>query len=410
MISKSARFTFCVALAALFIAIPVPKVADAGAAPIGIDAESLPDAQCCANAQWSMFKNRSKRSGRTDHIGPQTSHVAWDHTLFNSDIQAAAVIAGDGTIYAGSVYGVLYAFNPDGTIKWARKLSKFEITSAPAIGRDGTIYIKPENGDLYAFDPSGTLKWTYPVKGNGGPPASPVIGNGGTIYVGASFFYAIRPDGTLQWKFNTGSYVAGPAAIGADGTIYVPSRGYLFALDPNGNKRWRFTGQSEYPLGSAPAIAKNGTIYVNTFDGVLHAIRPNGTLLWKYKTEGIVTDVPSSPAIARDGTIYFGGAGEYMGRGGYFYALNPDGSLRWKYHPGCDQTAPSIGGDGTIYFASDACGAIHALNPDGSEKWTYVTNAYTRCAPAIGLGQRLYSGYLADPNFSNNGGLLAFGP
>ncbi|HEY5095595.1 MAG TPA: hypothetical protein VII69_10795 [Candidatus Eremiobacteraceae bacterium] len=76
MISKCAKFLFCVALAALFLSIPVIHVADAGTAPIGMDVESPPDAQCCSNAQWSMFKNRSERSGRTDHIGPQTSHVA----------------------------------------------------------------------------------------------------------------------------------------------------------------------------------------------------------------------------------------------------------------------------------------------------------------------------------------------
>jgi len=94
------------------------------------------------------------------------------------------------------------------------------------------------------------------------------------------------------------------------------------------------------------------------------------------------------------------------------YAFNPDGTIKWMRKLSRFEIAstPAIGGDGTIYFAGDSCGAIHALNPDGTQKWTYVTNAYTRCAPAIGLGQRLYSGYLADPNFSNNGGLLAFGP
>jgi outer membrane protein assembly factor BamB len=363
-----------------------------------------------ANPQWSSFKNGADRIGRTDRIGPQTNQIAWRHLIHNSGIQSAAVIGHDGTVYVGTVTGVFYAFRPDGSVKWIHPISRFEITAAPAIGPDGTIYIMPENGDLHAFDRNGTLKWIFPMKGNGGPPASPVVGSDGTIYIGAERLYAVNPDGTLRWKYNTGYYMDGPPAIAPDGTIYVPSQGYLYALEHGGGFKWRVLAQSEYPIGSAPAIAKNGTIYANTFDGVLHAIAPDGSVLWTYKTEGIVTDVPSSPAIGRDGTIYFGGAGEYQGKGGYFYAVRPNGSLVWKYFAGCDQTAPSIDGDGTIYFGSNGCGTIHALNPDGTVKWSLYANAYMRSAPAIGAGNRLYAGYLADPNFSTDGGLLAIGP
>src|SRR5262245_45985336 len=97
-------------------------------------------------------------------------------------------------------------------------------------------------------------------------------------------------------------------------------------------------------------------------------------------------DVPSSPAIGTDGTVYFGGAGEYEGKGVNVYALTPSGSLKWKYFAGCDQTAPSIGGDGAIYFGANDCSAIRALNPDGTLKWCYAKplGAYMRSAPAIG--------------------------
>jgi len=363
-----------------------------------------------ANPQWSAFKNGTDRTGRTDRIGPQTNHVAWQHVLNHPGIQSPAVIAHDGTVYVGSVVGVLYAFRPDGSVKWSTKLSKFEITAAPAIGADGTIYVAAENEDLHAFARDGTLKWVFPTKGYGGPSSSPVVGSDGTIYTGADRCYAVNPDGSLRWKFNTGSYITGPAAVAADGTVYVPSAGYLFALDAAGRLKWRAAGIAEYPPGSAPALSKNGDIYINTNDGVLHAFAPDGSLLWTYRTEGIVIDVPSSPAIGRDGSIYFGGGGQYNGNGGYFYAVHPDGTLKWRFFAGCDQTAPSIGGDGTIYFESNGCGALHALNQDGSVKWTLYKNAYMRSAPAIGAGNRLYAGWLADPTYSPYGGLLAVGP
>jgi outer membrane protein assembly factor BamB len=220
------------------------------------------------------------------------------------------------------------------------------------------------------------------------------------------------PDGTLKWSYDTGDYINGPAAIGDNGTIYFPSLNYLYALNPDGTLKWRSPGRADYPLGSAPAIGEDGTIYINTHNGVLHAFRHNGAFAWKFSTPGIVMDVPSSPAIGADGTVYFGGAGEYQGRGGYFYALNPAGSLKWKYFAGCDQTAPSIGGDGTIYFGTNDCHAIRALNPDGTLKWCYGKSlgAYMRSAPAIGREGRLYTAFLVDPVYLPKGGLLAFGP
>jgi len=83
----------------------------------------------------------------------------------------------------------------------------------------------------------------------------------------------------------------------------------------------------------------------------------------------------------------------------------------WKYFAGCDQTAPSIGGDRTIYFGSNDCYTISALNPDGTLKWSYRKGfgAFMRSAPAIGRDGRLYSAFLVDPGYLPHGGLLAFG-
>ena len=85
--------------------------------------------------------------------------------------------------------------------------------------------------DLYAVNPDGTLKWKYQTGGS--YDTSPAIGSDGTIYIGSrnGYFYAVNPDGTLKWKYQTGgSYDTSPA-IGSDGTIYViSSDGYLYAL------------------------------------------------------------------------------------------------------------------------------------------------------------------------------------
>jgi outer membrane protein assembly factor BamB len=54
------------------------------------------------------------------------------------------------------------------------------------------------------------------------------------------------------------------------------------ALDAQGGyTKWR------YPVGfistSAPAVALNGTIYFGTSDGSMTALKPDGSLKWRYQ-------------------------------------------------------------------------------------------------------------------------------
>ena len=63
------------------------------------------------------------------------------------------------------------------------------------------------------------------------------------------------------------------------------------------------------------------TIYVGSWDTYLYAINPDGTLKWKFKTDGIV----SSPTVSIGGTIYVGSFDYYL------YAINPDGTQKWKF-------------------------------------------------------------------------------
>jgi len=355
--------------------------------------------------EWPMFKCRPNRNGRTPRKGPQTAHIAWQNPRITVN-GSSPVISRDGTIYIGGWDGSLYAVDGEGLIKWSYPLGGV-ITASPALGRDGTIYIAPENGDLHAFEPDGTLKWTFDLEGYAGANASPVVTSDGTIYVATDYFYALNPDGTLRWRYDGGYSAAGPASLGHDDTVYFPARGgNLFAITPTGELKWSVHLTD---AAGAPTIAGDGTIYINDYQGRLRALRPDGTLKWLYKTEGIVVDVPSSPAIGASGTIYFGGGGEWEGRGGYFYAVHPDGTLKWKFFSGCDQTSPAVGSDETIFFGNNCGGTMWALDAHGAVKWSHKwPSKYLRTAPSIGFGDRVYVGLL--PNLSGKGALVAFGP
>jgi len=221
------------------------------------------------------------------------------------------VIAEDGTIYIGTHNNDMYAINPDGTLKW-----KFDagepweseaypgnwkgILSTPAIASDGTIYFTSMSDYLFALNPDGTLKWKFPVKRNDAIWSSPAIDTDGTIYIG-SYIYEKEP--------------------------YVDV-GYVFAVNPDGTEKWRFETSHVQP---STAIASDGTLYVggagprpgeNELDGELNALTKEGKLIWSYTFEDWQE---SSPSVANDGMIYIGS------KEGKVYAINPDGTLKWSY-------------------------------------------------------------------------------
>jgi len=249
------------------------------------------------------------------------------------------------------------ADNP-GDEKWRKGLSGW--VSSPVIDDEGVIYVGAYN--FYAISPNGTLKWEYdtPYK----IECAPAIDENGILYVGTvwampNYLYAFYPDGTLKWKYRTGDHIYSSPVIGDDGTIYFgDGNQYINALYPNGTLKWRYkTGHVVY---SSPAIGDDGTIYCGSHDKHLYALYPNnGTVKWRYKTGDWIR---TSPCIADDGTIYV------VSLDSYLHAVYPNGTLKWKTNVGAG-TSPTIGWDGTIYAGYKK---LYAINPtNGSVKWTF---------------------------------------
>ena len=220
---------------------------------------------------------------------------------------------------------------------------------------------------------------------------SPALANNGTIYYGDhnGDLYAVDPDGFLKWKYSTGGQIDSSPAIASDGSIYVGNGdGDLYAVNPSGSLKWKCSIIGT--VISTPAIGSDGTIYIGCLDKYLYAINPNGSLKWKYLTEG---KIYTSPAIASDGTIYVGSYDKYL------YALNPDGSLKWKveyclgllYYSYFLPSSPVIAIDGTVYIGSDD-NNLYAINPNGTVKWKYETDDTVYSTPAIGSDGTIYVG------------------
>jgi outer membrane protein assembly factor BamB len=188
----------------------------------------------------------------------------------------------------------------------------------------------------------------------------------------------------VKWTFQTGDWVQSSPAIGKDGTIYVGSYDRkLYALNPDdGSVKWSYTTGNT--VLSSPAIGRDGTVYDGSSDYNVYAFSPDdGSVKWTFRAGA---QVVSSPSVGGDGTVYVGSLDKKI------YALSPgDGSIKWSCTTGdAVYASPSIGTDGTIYaFSRDK--KVYALDPaNGAVRWTFATLWYNNGSPAVGADGTVY--------------------
>jgi outer membrane protein assembly factor BamB/subtilisin family serine protease len=327
----------------------------------------------------------------------------WQATTGDS-ITGAPAVAGDGTVYVGSVDHSLYAFTADGASKWSYPTGGSIDTCSPAVADDGTVYVGSNDGKLYALNPSGTLKWSHNF--NTGTASvyagcSPTIAADGTVYIRVTdgFLHALNPaDGSERWKTNVNSTVAsfyGSPVIGTDGTIYAGSDETdhtLYAIAANGTPKW--TASLDSGAYGVPALDGAGNLYVVTLTGGVYSFTPAGIQRWHVTSGG---NISSSVALSADGsTLYYGGYDAQL------YARDTaNGAQRWACPLGAEVRAssPAIDTNGVIYIGSYDY-KLYAVTPGGAVKRTYDMGNWVRSGPAI-AGTRLYVG-------SNDQKLYAF--
>jgi len=82
------------------------------------------------------------------------------------------------------------------------------------------------------------MKWEYAV---GGPIiSSPAISQEEMIYFTSvdGSCYALNSDGKLAWRVRTGGITESSPVIGLDGIVYVAVNKQLWAITPDGKKKW----------------------------------------------------------------------------------------------------------------------------------------------------------------------------
>ena len=275
--------------------------------------------------------------------------------------------------------------NP-GMIKWTFHPSTSFMESSPVVGSDGTIYYGRNDGEFYAVYPNGTMRWKF----NTGDmiESTPAVTENGTVYIGVDngIFYCLHPNGTLNWKISGFGLIKSSPLIADNGTIYMGLGGSVKAIDPNGSVIWS-TPTGNYV--SSPAMGHDGTIYIGSYDNHMYALYPNGTIKWRFETGDYIS---STPVVSENDHIYFGSWD------GYFYALYPNGSLKWRYYMALDPSEERFYSSATI----DSEGMIIVFGPYNTNHFKFYPNgtiyykhhgALMRGTIAVDSAGNLYYGY-----------------
>jgi hypothetical protein len=337
-----------------------------------------------------------------------TGSVAWTKNLPRNVLGAQVCACSDGSICLGDSQGNVTDVNPSGVVQWSvsgylstlhqnplggiycstssaivslsSKGAKLWSKSIPpvegspwtlAVGTDGSLYTVDGAGKLWAFAAGGATKWTHVFTNTGG--GEPAVSSSGNVYVaagspgwgsaGAGYLCAVDSTGAAEWTMN-GSYVYSVPSFGVDGTAYF-SGGYgVTAVDTSGKMKWSL-GLGMGGHFTQPTIASDGTIFAWNLYG-LYAVSPTGTLKWFYPYP---RPLDVAPSVGPDGTTYFAD--------GNLYAISPAGTLKWSksYADSLVADCIVIGGDGTLYVTSlgeTGPQAIYAIKADGTLLWTNV--------------------------------------
>jgi len=284
--------------------------------------------------------------------------LLWETPLASA---GTPVVSEDGTIYLDIRHGLMFGVSKDGQLVWRPGYGLNGFGAPPALGSSGTLYFLDSSADIYAFQPkrSDEKLWSLETFREGMLGASTVLPGtaraGGTIHNSApvltragsvilprqNFLHSISAGGSPEWDLELTSGSLGQAALANDGTIYVgDDQHVLFAVDPSGSQKWRFDAGGSV-IGS-PVLDTDGVVYF-TDGSAVYAVNPDGNLKWR-SSQQLGVQLMTSPALAADGTLYVGG--EFA-----LIAMRPDGTLKWNLRLYSPTSSPAIGRDGTIYFA-----------------------------------------------------------
>ncbi|MGI8552641.1 MAG: PQQ-binding-like beta-propeller repeat protein [Dehalococcoidia bacterium] len=210
---------------------------------------------------------------------------------------------------------------------------------------------------------------------------------------------AARPLSPLAPDCSSAARIAAPSATGQRGNLPTwpvaqhdarhSSSTSVFGPQ-RGNERW--TRRLEGPINAGPVVGPDGTVYVASTGGVLHALDPTtGADRWSFDGGGRYAerDASTSAAVLAGGIILWPGPHNSL------FALDAAGHLLWSKAFDSLLLSPAIDTDDSVFIV-ETNGHLHALDitaQGATERWVSDLGTHDRSSgsPAIGDGGVIYA-------------------
>lgn len=422
-----------------------PKGSSVGVSAIGTPSLAIP---------WSVNKTEGF-AGEKFHFVFDTAVVngtditwSWDNgSVKGADVEAAVDIdyskVNDNTPVKTEV---TVSANVSGTEKkWSFELTLtpyalyYEIGSsnsfrytAPTFSPDGkTMYVVPDKSGaaIYAFDlDNGTLKWVSTsvtgeaIQSREAPTVNPVSGDIYFCGMSSGQVYAVKPDGTLKWKYDAlgGIDRISSPVVSKDGSVvyFTDANFVVEAVNAeNGTKVWsspKLPGlvRGMIIYGDEIFCACNGTsgaaVFLKASDGTIAATADLG----KAPCDGYPVAADPRTGIA---FVCCAGSNSATEPEAGFTAIkmNTHAQVAYNLYTTNNIWEPVVMADGRIVFG-DKHGNIASVNPSTYElNWKIApfggnnSNAYNYAHPCADADGNLY---IANGGAASTGAILKVSP
>jgi outer membrane protein assembly factor BamB len=326
------------------------------------------------------------------------------------DVSLSAIAIGaDKYIYFTSASGLNVVDSLTGTWTWHypidTALAQPYPNSIPLLSADNLVYYGGRDGYVYAADAAQRdFRWRWYDPSGGACSAMPVLDNSSNLYVPthSNNLYVLRgtqppapPPPSVPYA---AMYMLNPQHTGTNPLVGPSTAIVPLVVEKSGTSEYPFVFGNLFVLPSF-AIDASGTLYIGSNDGWVYSINDQGdyTPGWPTQVSDFGPEVYmdanalyTTPALS-NGTIYLGS------NVGYLHALTPAGVLKWSYYAGAPlQSSPCIDASGTIYFgAGPRVYAVRDAGESGYLKWLtpFTTNNTVNSSPALNpLNGYLYFG------------------
>jgi outer membrane protein assembly factor BamB len=250
----------------------------------------------------TVFAASSRPEGRVYALRRSTGKQIW---RTSTPAVGAPLALVRGVLIAQTQRGEVMGLNPQtGKILWRRRLGVARIAATPA-GEGGVVVATTDS--LFRLNTSDG-KVTHRVASPGAVISSWLSQQDGLIAgTTDSQVVSIRPhDLRRNWSLRVDAPVLGaPAALGD--TVYLATRaGTVYRIEPGGPPFLRLITELDWPVTTPLTIASR-QILLGGADGIIRALRTDGTEIWRVR---VWRPVELGPVALRDGLIAVGGNGD----------------------------------------------------------------------------------------------------